>query len=888
MSDSFVKNEELHIQPVSIIKEMQRSFLDYSMSVIVSRALPDVRDGLKPVHRRILYTMHILKNTPTGSYKKSARIVGDTMGRFHPHGDSAIYDALVRLSQPFSMRYPLVDGQGNFGSVDGDPAAAMRYTEVRMDRLAMEMLTDIDKETVDFIPNYDDKEMEPSVLPNRIPNLLVNGASGIAVGMATNIPPHNMGEVADALIGLLQNPKIELTELMRHIKGPDFPTGGFIYGRDGIWNAYKTGRGKVLMRARVDVEILPNDREALVVTEIPFQVNKAMLITKIADLVKDKVIEGISDIRDESDKSGMRVVIFLKKEAFSEIVLNRLYKLTQLQSTFGVNMIAIVDGKPQLMDLKSVLVKFLEHRRQIILRRTEYQLNEALKRQEIVEGLGVASLNISEVIELIRKSATPDEAKTKLMAFDFDGYARFLERAGIDPAAQEPKNPYRLSMRQAAAILDMRLHRLTGLQQEKLADEFRELAETITGLRALLDNEGVLIEEMIRELREIKEKYGDERRTEILEASGELSVEDLIEDEAMVLTMTKAGYIKTTPADAYKAQNRGGRGRKGAVLRDDEDMVTQVLAATAHKTILFFTDTGRVFKEKMYALPKGGPNSRGKAIINFLGLQNDERVVTMLSVADMESEDFIFFVTRSGIVKKTAISQFANINANGIIAIKIDEGDHLIAARITDGTRHIFLGTKDGYANRFPEDNVRGSGRNTRGVKGISLRGDDHVVGVSILDPTDENATVLSISELGFGKRSSAQEYTPHRRGSMGVISLQTTERNGSMIACMVVEEGQHLIVLTEQGILIRVAISDLRVQSRNTQGVTIMRLDPEDRIIDVALLAEVEENGPDDDDESDTEETGTLEEPSGFDDASGDAGKGDAAEEVPAPDNPE
>ncbi len=853
MSNSFFENEDTTIQPVNIVKEMQRSFLDYSMSVIVSRALPDVRDGLKPVHRRILYTQHILKNTPSSSYKKSARIVGDTMGRFHPHGDSAIYDALVRLSQPFSMRYPLVDGQGNFGSVDGDPAAAMRYTEVRMDKMALEMLTDIDKETVDFIPNYDDKELEPSVLPNRVPNLLVNGASGIAVGMATNIPPHSLKEIVDALITVLKEPHVELKELMGLVKGPDFPTGGTIYGTQGIWNAYQTGRGKVIVRANVEVETLKNDREALVITEIPYQVNKAMLVTKIADLVKNKIIEGISDIRDESDKRGMRIVIFLKKDAFSEIVLNRLYKLTQLQTTFGVNMIAIVDGKPQLMNLKTVLHKFLEHRRQVILRRTEFQLREALARQEIVEGLGVASLNISEVIERIRTSANPDEARERLMAFDFTGYDAFVERAGIDPALRDPaKTPYRLTERQAKAILEMRLHRLTGLQQERLVEEFRGLITTISELRAILENEAVLVEEIVRELMEIREKYGDERRTTIIEASGELTVEDLIEDEHMVLTLTKSGYIKSTPADLYKAQNRGGKGRKGAQLRDDDDMLTHVIAATALKTILFFTNTGRVFKEKMYSLPKGGPNSKGKAIINFLGLQDEERIVTMLSVPDMEADDFIFFATRNGIVKKTSISQFANINQNGIIAIKIDEGDRLINARLTDGQRHILLGTSSGLVMRFPEENVRPMGRNTRGVMGIRLRGDDSVVEVSVLDPASEEESVLSISERGFGKRTLASEFTPHNRGGKGLISLQTTDRNGSMASCMVVREGQHLIVLTEQGVLIRLPIAHIRLQSRNTQGVTIMRLDPEDRIMDITLL---------DDDEEDEEDEGPQEE---------------------------
>jgi DNA gyrase subunit A len=858
MSGSFFKNDENsgNIIPVSIVKEMQSSFLDYSMSVIVSRALPDVRDGLKPVHRRVLYTMHILKNTPGAAYKKSARIVGDTMGRFHPHGDSSIYQALVRLSQPFSMRYPMVDGQGNFGSIDGDSAAAMRYTEVRMAKMAMEMLRDIDKETVDFIPNYDDQEMEPSVLPTKVPNLLINGASGIAVGMATNIAPHNLSEIIEALFILLNDKEADLLQLMSVVKGPDFPTGGVIYGRDGIYNAFKTGRGKVKVRARIDIEDLPNDREALIVTEIPYQVNKSMLVSKIADLVKNKLIEGISDIRDESDKSGMRIVIFLKRDAMSEIVLNKLYKMTQLQNTFSVNNIAIVDGRPMLMNLKTLLTKFLEHRRQVILRRTEYQLNEASKRREIVEGLGVASLNITEVIALIRESSTPLEAQEKLMKFNFTGYGPFLEKAGLsDEEVAQAINPYKLSERQTKAILEMRLHRLTGLQQEKLGTEYKDLRELISKLLALLQSEELLTQEIINELTEIKEKYGDERRTEIVESSGDITVEDLIEDEAMVITLTKSGYIKSTQALNFKAQKRGGRGKKGAKTRDDEDIVVNVIAASALKTILFFTNTGRVFKNKAYRLPKGGPNSRGKAIINVLGLQNDEKVVAMLPVPDMEAAFNILFATKMGIVKKTPISLFANINQNGIIAIKIDEGDHLINARITDGNQDVLLATTEGLVTRFPESNVRATGRSTRGVKGIRLRGANRVVELGILDPADEEVTILSVSERGFGKRSRASEYTPHHRGGKGLISIKTSERNGNMVSCMVVRNDDEIFVLTEKGTLIRLEVGKISLVSRNTLGVTLMKLPEGDRIIDITLLPKDEsddENSEDDNFEDD------------------------------------
>ncbi|MBN2722684.1 MAG: DNA gyrase subunit A [Deltaproteobacteria bacterium] len=841
-----------NIQPINISEEMKKSFLDYSMSVIVSRALPDARDGLKPVHRRILYTMHILKNNPGGSYKKSARIVGDTMGRFHPHGDQAIYDALVRLSQDFSMRYPLVDGQGNFGSIDGDPAAAMRYTEVRMDRRAVELLQDIEKKTVDFIPNYDDKEFEPSVLPTRIPNLLVNGASGIAVGMATNIPPHNLTEIIDGLVHMIKNPQCDVKELMSFIKGPDFPTGGIIYGQKGIYDAFTTGRGRVIVRGVANVETTKNDRNIIAITEIPFQVNKALLIEKIADLVKNKVVEDISDIRDESDKRGMRIAIFLKKDAVPEIVINKLYKLTALQNTFGVNMIAIVDGRPKLLTLKQLLERFYEHRREVIIRRSEYELSEARHKSEIVKGLGVASLDISEVINIIRSSHDPEEARNRLMQHDFVGMGRFLEKAGLGPddVAKAEKH-YRLKDFQAQAILDMRLQRLTGLQQDKLADEFRSLYEKITLLESLLGSDELLKEEIIRELLEIQAKFGDERKTEIVNESGELTVEDLIEDEQMVITMTKSGYIKRTPAALYRAQNRGGKGKKGAQTLDDEDTVTHIIAASSLKHLLFFTNTGRVFKQKVYTLPKSGPQSKGKALINFLGLQENEKIVALLPIESFEEDGHIFFATKKGIVKKTAIEAFANINQNGIIAIKIDDDDNLLNARLTNGEMHILLGTRSGLAARFNESDVRSMGRVSRGVKGIGLRGDDYVVELAIIDPSDETSTVLSVSEKGFGKRSPIPEYSMHKRGGKGLISIVTNERNGEMASIMVVSDDDHLIVLTEKGQIIRLAVSDISVQSRNTQGVTLMRFETDDRIRDITLIKGGEDRTDEDDENS-------------------------------------
>ncbi len=827
--------EDRHIVPINISDEMKRSFLDYAMSVIVSRALPDVRDGLKPVHRRILYTMHILKNTPTQPYKKSARVVGDTMGRFHPHGDAAIYDALVRLTQPFSMRYPLVDGQGNFGSIDGDPAAAMRYTEVRMAKIALEMLADIDKDTVDFVPNYDDKEFEPAVLPARLPNLLVNGASGIAVGMATNIPPHNLSEVVDGAVTVLEDPEIDLAGLIQKIHGPDFPTGGIIYGRAPIIEAYKTGRGRLLVRGVVDVEELREGRTALVVTELPYQVNKARLIEKIADLVKNKEIAGISDIRDESDKRGMRVVIMLKRDAMPEVIKNQLFKKTELQTTIGMNLIAIVDGRPKLLSLKEILQHFIEHRRQVVLRRTEYELREAEERREIVEGLGVASMDIDEVIRIIRSSHTPDEARSRLMLHDFHGLEAFLERAGVH--REDIPATYRLSRRQAQAILDMRLHRLTGLQQEKLAEEYRELLDRIEKLRKILNDPEELKRVIREELEELKNKYGDERRTAIEERSGEVTLEDIIPNKEMVLTLTRAGYIKRTGTSDYQAQGRGGKGKKGAELRDEDDAVIQVLVAMNHDVVLFFTDTGRVFRRKVYELPEGKRSARGKALVNFLGLEPGERVVAMLSISGFDEGGYLFFATRRGIVKRSELSLFTNIKQSGIKAIHIDDDDGLLRVSLTDGRGHVLLGTRGGLVVRFSEDDVRSMGRTARGVKGISLRGDDEVVSMDVFDPADSALTVLTMSASGYGKRSPVEEFPAVHRGGKGVIAQKVTDRTGALAAISIVQEGYDLLAFTEKGQTIRVQVENIKVQSRNTQGVKIMSISDDDRITDLALV---------------------------------------------------
>jgi DNA gyrase subunit A len=803
--------------PTSIEVEMRTSFIDYAMSVIISRALPNVRDGLKPVHRRILYAMYQLKNSHSQPYKKSARIVGDVIGRFHPHGDQAVYDALVRMAQEFSLRYPLADGQGNFGSIDGDPAAAMRYTEVRMAEIGGEMLADIEKDTVNFQPNYDEKEEEPEILPARVPNLLINGAQGIAVGMATNIPPHNLREVIDATMALVQNPRIQLAELMQILPGPDFPTAGFIYGRQGILQAYQTGKGQIIMRARTMFETSPKSKkQAIIVNELPYQVNKARLIEKIASLAKEKRIEGIADLRDESDREGIRVVVELRKDAVPEIVLNQLFKLTPLQETFGIHMLAIVDGRPETLSLTQLLWKFVEHRRDVVTRRTAFELREAEKRAHILEGLKIALDNLDAVIELIRRSASPAVARAGLV------------------------EKFALTEVQAQAILDMRLQRLTGLERDKILAELKALLEHIAHLQSLLADPHKLLGVVLEELQEMRAKYGDERRTEIVDATGEINLEDMIVEEDMVVTVSHSGYIKRNPISLYRAQKRGGKGVTGMAPRP-EDFVRQIFIASTHAHILLFTSTGRVYCKKVYEIPEGGRASRGKAIVNMLELRPDETVHEMLAVPEFSEGKFVVMATRKGVVKKTDLMEFANIRSTGIIAIEIDADDALIGVRLGDGSRHVLLNTSRGMAIRFSEDQVRPMGRTARGVRGISLRDQDVVVDMEVVDP-ESRASVVTVCEHGFGKRTEAAEYHVQNRGGIGLIAIKATERNGRVVGSRVVAEEDELMLITNVGKVIRMPISGISQIGRNTQGVRLIRLDENEEVVAVERLAEPED----------------------------------------------
>jgi DNA gyrase subunit A len=807
--------------PVAIEDEMKTSFMDYAMSVIIARALPDVRDGLKPVHRRILYTQHQLNNTFNRPFLKSARVVGDCMGKFHPHGDAAIYDALVRLAQDFSMRYPLADGQGNWGSVDGDPAAAMRYTEVRMTRLTSELLADIDKETVDWTPNYDDKELEPTVLPARVPNLLINGAAGIAVGMATNIPPHNLGEIVSACIATIKNPDITVDELLEIVPGPDFPTAGFIHGRQGIRNAYLSGRGQLLMRARVAVEEnAKTGRTALIATEIPYQVNKAKLIEKIAELVKEKRLEGISDLRDESDRDGMRVVIELKKDAVPAVVLNNLWKLTPLQESFGIIMLAIVDGRPVVLPLHDMIARFIDHRRDVVTRRTIYDLRQARDREHILEGLKIALDNLDAIIDLIRAARDREQARTELCA----GFS--------------------LTERQANAILDMRLAQLTGLERDKLLAELEEVRRLIAELESILADNEKLMGVIVKELEGIREQYGDARRTEIIPAElGDISVEQMIAEEEMVVTVTHQGYIKRNPLSAYRSQRRGGRGVTGAQTADENDFVSQLFVASTHDSILMLTSKGRAYAKKVYEIPQAGRAARGKAIVNFLELQAGETVVEFLPVREFSAGSYVVMATGKGVIKKTELSQFGNIRATGIIAILIDEDDQLVDVRITEGKHHILLGTAQGYAIRFEEPQVRPMGRAARGVRGISLREGDQVVGMAILHP-EATETLLTVCERGYGKRTPTSDYPVKHRGGKGVITIKTTERNGKVVGVRVVTDQDHLMVITNGGKIIRMPVGGIPTIGRNTQGVRLIRLDDGEQVSTVERLAEHEEEG--------------------------------------------
>jgi DNA gyrase subunit A len=818
------------IIPVNLEDEMRRSYLAYAMSVIVGRALPDVRDGLKPVHRRVLFAMHELGAHSNKPYYKSARIVGDVIGKYHPHGDQSVYDTLVRMAQPFSLRYLLVDGQGNFGSVDGDSAAAMRYTEARMSRLTHELMADIDKDTVNFQPNYDEKEQEPTVMPARFPNLLVNGSAGIAVGMATNIPPHNLSEVIDATIALIDDPQIEVEGLMEHIPGPDFPTAGIINGTAGIHAAYRGGRGRVRMRARAEIEVADNGREAIAVTEIPYQVNKARLIEKIAELVKEKKLEGISELRDESDKDGMRIYIEIKRGDSADVVLNNLYSQTQMESVFGINMVALVDGRPQLLNLKQMLQAFVRHRREVVTRRTIFELRKARARAHILEGLTVALANIDEMIELIKTSANPNEAREKMLARTWEAelVGALLAAAGAE-ASQPEDMPagvglvggrYQLTEIQAQQILEMRLHRLTGLEQEKLTDEYKQLLETIAGLIRILEHPDVLLDVIRTELRNLKEEFGDARRSEIRASEEDLDILDLIAPEDVVVTLSHSGYAKRQPASSYRAQKRGGKGRNAAATKD-EDFIDQLWLVNTHDTLLTFTSAGRVFWLPVYQLPDAGPTARGRPIINWIPLEPGERVQAVLPVRDYDDRN-VLFATRAGTVKKTALTEFSYRLARGKIAINLDEGDALIGVALTNGERDVMLFASNGKGVRFAEDAIRTTGRNTMGVRGIRLAKGEEVRSLIVIDGDGD---ILTASERGFGKRTPVAEYPRKGRGTQGVIALKTSDRNGKLVGAIQLSDHHEVLLISDGGTLVRTRASEISQVSRNTQGVTLMRL---------------------------------------------------------------
>ncbi len=806
---------------INIEEEMKTAYIDYSMSVIVSRALPDVRDGLKPVHRRVLYGMldlGVLSNRP---HKKSARIVGEVLGKYHPHGDTSVYDAMVRMAQEWSLRYPLVDGQGNFGSIDGDSPAAMRYTEARLRKIAEEMLSDIDKETVDFTLNFDDSLQEPTVLPSKIPNLLLNGASGIAVGMATNMPPHNLSETIDGILAYIANKDISIDELMKHVKAPDFPTAGIIYGYSGVKEAFHTGRGRIVLRARASIEVTDNGKERIVVTEIPFQVNKAEMIKRTADLINDKKIDGITDIRDESDRDGIRVVYELRRDAISNVVLNNLYKYTSLQSSFSVNNVALVHGRPMTLNLKDLIVHYVNHRHEVVIRRTEYELREAEKRAHILEGLLIALDHLDEVIALIRASQTPQIAQDGLMS------------------------TFGLSEIQAKAILEMRLQRLTGLERDKIRDEYTELMKLIDYYRDVLSNEELRMEIIRDEMLEIKEKYGDKRRTEIVFSGDDISMEDMIADEESVITMSHLGYIKRTPLTEYRTQGRGGRGAKGSSTRE-EDFVEHIYVATNHNYMLFFTEKGRCFWLKVYEIPEGNKTSKGRAIQNLINLPADDKVKACINIKGLEdteyiNNNFITMCTRNGTIKKTSLEAYSRPRQNGINAINIEEGDSLLEARLTNGKQEIMLATRKGKLVRFDEENVRPVGRNSIGVKGVTLDGDDDaVIGmICVSDPLTES--VLVVSEKGYGKRSEVDEYRKTNRGAKGVKTIQITEKTGNLIAIKIVQDNDDLMIINKSGITIRMNVDELRIMGRATQGVRLIRLDEEDEIAAVAKV-EVDE----------------------------------------------
>ncbi|EPC6966426.1 DNA topoisomerase (ATP-hydrolyzing) subunit A [Providencia thailandensis] len=838
------------ITPVNIEEELKSSYLDYAMSVIVGRALPDVRDGLKPVHRRVLFAMNVLGNDWNKPYKKSARIVGDVIGKYHPHGDIAVYGTIVRLAQPFSMRYMLVDGQGNFGSVDGDSAAAMRYTEIRMAKIAHEMLADLEKETVDFVPNYDGTEQIPEVMPTKIPNLLVNGSSGIAVGMATNIPPHNLGEVISGCLAYIDDEDISIEGLMEHIPGPDFPTAAIINGRRGIIDAYRTGRGKVYIRARAEVEVdEKNGRETIIVSEIPYQVNKARLIEKIAELVKEKRVEGISALRDESDKDGMRIVIEVKRDAVGEVVLNNLYSLTQLQVSFGINMVALHQGQPKILNLKDIIAAFVRHRREVVTRRTIFELRKARERAHILEALAVALANIDPIIELIRRAPTPAEAKAGLIArpWDLGNVAAMLERAGDDAARPEwleeqygvHDGQYYLTEQQAQAILDLRLQKLTGLEHEKLLEEYRDLLKQIEELLYILRSPERLMEVIREELEAIRELYNDARRTEITENTADINIEDLISQEDVVVTLSHQGYVKYQPLSDYEAQRRGGKGKSAARIKE-EDFIERLLVANTHDTILCFSSRGRLYWMKVYQLPEASRGARGRPIVNLLPLEQDERITAILPVREYEEGYYVFMATASGTVKKTALQDFSRPRSAGIIAVNLNEGDELIGVDLTNGSNEVMLFSAQGKVVRFAEDAVRPMGRTATGVRGIRLADEDKVV--SLIIPRGEGH-ILTVTENGYGKRTAEQEYPTKSRATQGVISIKVSERNGNVVGAIQVDETDQIMMITNAGTLVRTRVSEVSVVGRNTQGVTLIRTAEEEKVVGLQRVAETEED---------------------------------------------
>lgn len=845
MTDQFAKETI----PANLEKEMRQSYLDYAMSVIVGRALPDVRDGLKPVHRRALFAMSQLNNDWNKPYKKSARIVGDVIGKYHPHGDTAVYDTIVRLAQSFSMRYPLVDGQGNFGSVDGDSPAAMRYTEIRIHKIAHEILADIDKETVDFYPNYDESEMQPSVMPTKIPTLLVNGSSGIAVGMATNIPPHNLTEVINGCVAMVDNEDISVAELMNYIPGPDFPTSGFINGSSGIRDAYRTGRGKIYMRARTHIETEePSGRQAIIVTELPYMVNKARLLEKIAELVKGKKIEGITELRDESDKSGMRMYIAVRRGEVAEVILNKLFQQTQLQTVFGINTVALIDNQPRLFNLRELIQEFIKHRREVVTRRTIFNLRKARNRAHTLEGLAIALSNIDVMIELIKNSASPMVAKTQLLARTWEAgvVAKMVVAAGdisCKPNGMSPEfglheDGYHLSEKQAQAILDLRLHRLTGLEQDKIREEYAEVLLKIAEYINVLENTDRLMGVIREELIEIREQYGDERRTEIIDQKLDLTLEDMIAEEDLVVTLSHEGYAKSQPLTDYRAQRRGGKG-KSATKTKDKDFVERMFVANSHDTILCFSDAGKVYWLKVYELPQAGRNARGKPIVNLLPLDGEEHITAILAVTEFSEGSYIFMATSDGTVKKTPLMDFSRPRASGIIALDLVEGNELVGVGLTNGLQHVMLFSTSGKAIRFAEQDVRKMGRTARGVRGIKLSGEHTVNSMIICDPNDTGSAVLTVTENGFGKRTMLSDYNCQGRGGQGVISIQTSDRNGRAVGAILVQEDDEAMLITNGGTLIRTRIAEVSIVGRNTHGVKVIGVSADEQLISVEKVAE-------------------------------------------------